>query len=90
MTSVTKTTKDETTPNAAFAERVLSKYGLATLLALGFFYWVTTDVSGSIKAVQVTLSDHISESTYYLRQVCINTAKDETQRAACIAPRVGH
>jgi len=71
-------------------ERILAKYGLATVLALFFVYWLTSDISGTMRAIQSTLNEHISESTYYLRQVCINTAQDEAQRAACIAARSGN
>jgi hypothetical protein len=74
-------------PQTATFAKVLEKYGLATVLALFFVWWVTSDLSGSVRAIQDTLTEHISESAYYMRQICLNTAQDESQRAACIAPR---
>jgi len=67
-------------------ERILAKYGLATVLAIAFFYWLTSDVSGTMRDIQRKLDDHISESAYYLRQICINTSTDEKGRAACQPP----
>ena len=69
---------------AAIAERILTKYGLATLLALAFFYWITSDVSGTMRDIREQLNGHVTETTFYLRQVCLNTAQNEAQRAACI------
>ena len=76
-----------TTPQTAFYEKVLTKYGLATFLAVFLVWWVTTGVSGSITQIQTALNEHISETAYYLRAICVNTAQDDSQRAACIAPR---
>jgi hypothetical protein len=70
------------------AERILTKYGLATVLAIAFFYWITSDVSGTVRDIQSRLNDHISETSFYLRQICINTAVDEKGRAACQPPAI--
>lgn len=64
-------------------ERVLSKYGAATLIALFLVWWVTSGVSGGIAAIQQSLRDHVSETTFYLHAICVNAAKDEGQRANC-------
>ena len=72
----------------AFYERILSKYGLPTAIALFLIYWVTSDVSGTMRAMQATLNEHMSESAYYLRAICLHVSKDEAERAECV-PRVG-
>lgn len=78
---------DQPSLNAmAAAERVLKQYGLATLLALAFFWWVTSDVSGTIRNVRDVLNEHVSSSTFYSRQICLNTARDEAARAGCTPP----
>lgn len=79
-----------TQPASSFYERTLSKYGLATALAIFFVYWITSDVSGTMRSIKDTLDGHITETAYYLRAICINTAQDDAQRSACVVPRVGH
>lgn len=79
-----------TQPSSSFYERVLSKYGLATALAVFFVYWITSDVSGTTRAIKTALDNHISETAYYLRAICINTSTDDAQRASCMLPRVEH
>jgi len=75
------------TPQTSFYEKVLTKYGLATFLAVFLVWWVTTGVSGNITAIKTALDEHISETAYYLRAICVNTAQDDNQRASCIVPR---
>lgn len=67
-------------------ERVLNRYGLATVLALFLVWWLTSGVSGSISAIQQSLHDHVAETTFFLRAICVNAAKDEGQRANCVPP----
>ena len=74
-------------PATAFYEKVLTKYGLATFLAVFLVWWVTADVSGAIKHIQASLNEHISENAYYLRGICLNTAQTDAQRANCIPPQ---
>ena len=69
---------------AAAAERILTKWGLATLLALGLVWWIATDVSGTMRDIRNKLDTHMNDTTFYLRQVCLNTATNESQRAGCI------
>lgn len=73
-------------PPIPFYAQIISKYGLATFLAVYLVWQLSTGVSGKIEKIQVSLNEHISETAYYLRQICINSAQDETQRAACLAP----
>ena len=68
-------------------ERMLAKYGLATILALMFFYWLTGGVTKDIAEIKAAQLQHDTETAYYMWRVCQNTAKDETQLAACIPPK---
>jgi hypothetical protein len=67
-------------------ERMLAKYGLATVLAVAFFWWLTSDVSGVMRETNATLKDHVRDSNFYLRQLCLNTAQTDAARAGCIPP----
>lgn len=68
------------------AERVLTKQGLATVLAISLVWWMAHDVSGAVRNIQQKLDAHITETAFYLRSICFNTATDEGQRAGCIPP----
>lgn len=68
----------------------LQKYGLATAIACFLIWWVTQDVSGTIRDIQTSLDQHISESAYYLRGICLNTSNTDAQRANCIPPAREH
>lgn len=79
------------TSNAiTLAERVLTKWGLATLLAIGLVWWIASDVSGTQHRIEAKLDTHMNESAYYLRAICLHTAKDESERAGCIPLQQGH
>lgn len=65
-------------------ERILTKYGAATLIALGLVWWLASNVSGQVAEVRKTLDAHVTETNFYLKNICINTAQIESQRAACI------
>lgn len=64
----------------------ISKFGLATILALGFFYWLTSSVEADIKEIKKSQLEHSTEAAYYMWRVCLNTAQDDASRAACIPP----
>lgn len=68
-------------------DKTLTKYGVATVIALFLVWWITGDVSGALKSIKGTLEEHVSENNFYLRQVCLNTATTESQRVGCIPPR---
>ncbi len=65
-------------------ERMLNKYGVAVVIALFLVWWMTTDISGRIGRMDDQLGDHVKETNFYLRQVCLNTAQTEAERAGCI------
>jgi hypothetical protein len=67
-------------------ERYISKYGAATAIALFLVWYLASDVSGSLRALKLALDNHVSETNFYLRAICNNTATTEGQRANCIAP----
>lgn len=66
-------------------ERILTKYGAATAIALFLVWWLASDVSGQISAVRATLAGHVVETNFYLRQICLNTSKDPQQAMGCNA-----
>lgn len=69
------------------SERIASlsqKYGPMAAIGLFLVWWMASDVSGSLKALTETLNNHASETAFYMRQVCLNTAQNEAQRAGCI------
>ena len=59
------------------------KYGVAGAIALFLVWWLASNVSGQVTKIQETLGAHVTETNFYLRQICLNTARDETQRAGC-------
>lgn len=62
---------------------VLRQHGPSVVISLWFTYWLTSQVSTAIASVQRDLSEHMRMSSFYSRQICINTAKDDVQRAGC-------
>lgn len=62
---------------------VLRQHGPSVVIALWFTYWLTAQVSATIAAVQRDLTEHMRLSSFFSRQICINTARDEVQRASC-------
>lgn len=73
--------------NASPWERILTKYGAATAIALFMVYWLTSGVSGDVRTLREDVKSHISETNFYLRAICVNVATTEGQRANCIIPR---
>lgn len=75
---------------AGRAEKLLNRYGLATLLVIAlsaFLIFVVdremVDLKAQLRETEDQLRIHMSESAFYMRQTCINTAQNEAQRAAC-------
>lgn len=66
--------------------RILFRYGLATVIALGLVVWIAFSVSFDIRRMREDLSTHSMETSFYARQTCINTAQTEAQRASCNPP----
>lgn len=63
--------------------RVVDRYGPWVALAGFLVWWLTTDISGNVKATRDIVINHVVESNFYMRQICLNTAKDDAQRANC-------
>jgi hypothetical protein len=61
-----------------------NKYGIPGALALLLTWWLASDVSGTLRALAENLNTHSSETAYYMRQVCLNTAQNEAQRSGCL------
>jgi hypothetical protein len=39
-----------------------------------------------MRETNATLKDHVRDSNFYLRQLCLNTAQTDAARAGCIPP----
>jgi hypothetical protein len=63
-------------------KEILKTHGPITVIALFLIYWLTTGISEELAAH----IDATSRLEYYLRQVCLNTANSEAERAGCIPP----
>jgi hypothetical protein len=74
---------------AASAERVLSKHGFATLVALGLTWWLAMVATKTLWQMSATLQGHVIESSFYQHQICLNTATTPLAAAACTPPQ-GH
>lgn len=69
------------------AERVLSRYGLGTLLAISLTIWLVMEISRGVQNINAMLSGHISDSNFYLRALCVNSADTSQKLANCQAPQ---
>ena len=63
---------------------VANKYGVPAALALFLTYWMANDVAGTLRKLDRELADHVSETNFYLRAICINAAESEGERANCL------
>lgn len=59
------------------------KLGIPGVIAIFLIWWVTTVVFAKVGSIEQTLNEHVATTNFYLRQVCLNTAKDETHERAC-------
>ena len=66
---------------------ILAKFGPITAIAVGVVWWLTYSLSGDLHAVKASQERHAMETAFYLRALCVNSAKDDAQRAACIPTR---
>lgn len=82
---------DILSPNGAAnaAERVLRKDGPVALIALGLTCFIAWLMASGVADLKKTLADHVSDSSFYMRQICLNTASTDTQRAGCWPPTQG-
>jgi hypothetical protein len=62
--------------------KVLYRYGVPAVIALGLTYTLTHDVSANVAAMR---AEH-QEIRFYLRAICINGAFSDADRARCVPP----
>lgn len=72
--------------NGSTLIRLLDRFGPWVVIAGFLIYWVTNGLSAKVDAINSSVTSHVSESNFYMRQICLNTAKDDAQRASCIPP----
>lgn len=65
---------------------VANKYGALAAIALFLTWWLASDVSGSIRTLTFTLNAHASDTAYYMRAICINSADTAQKLANCQPP----
>ena len=89
-------------PPAGWWDRAMDRWGLPTVAAvlLGalLYQFVSRDLvtmQAASLETQRLISEHVAESRldqtevrYLLRQICLNGADTEAERAACVLPRV--
>ena len=63
--------------------QVVLKYGPITVIAGFLTYYMVGNIAGDIKSMKEDLHSHMSEQHFYLRQLCINTARDERGMQQC-------
>ena len=62
--------------------RIVATVGVPSLISLLLVWFL---VSGIVSDVQAMRTEH-QELRFYLRAICVNTAKTEAERAACVLP----
>lgn len=74
--------------------RILERYGLATLLAIVFVWFLVQVVTVKLDGMQAALERHMEDTsqalhqlTWYSRALCLNSADDEAQRLSCLLPQ---
>lgn len=60
------------------------KLGVPAVLAMFLTYSIINLWTGDLADMKLEIRNHIIESGYYMRQICINTAMTEGQRAQCM------
>ncbi len=69
--------------------RVIYLYGIPGALCLFLVYLLAINVPSAIADIAkdvVSLKQDHRDQSYYLRAICMNLAKDDTQRALCVPP----
>lgn len=67
--------------------RGVYRYGVPSVIALFLVYSMNKTVASDIATIHEELNQHIAEQRFYLRAICLNTAKDEAGRALCVPPQ---
>ena len=63
--------------------RVTLKAGLPVAVSIYLIWLMSATITTGLDAIGTELHDHTSESRYFMRQICINTSKTDSERAAC-------
>jgi hypothetical protein len=69
--------------------RILFLYGIPGFIALYLVYQGTQGFGATLTTIRDDLRVHMSETGFYMRQICVNTAKDDAARAGCYPPQIG-
>lgn len=93
------TALDEPEANGrSVVKQILTQHGPIALIALFLIWWTTQTLAPAIReqrdelkseltGMRQTLGQHVVDmqiQRYYLRQICLNSAKDQTQRDGCL------
>lgn len=62
--------------------RAVERFGVLAAFA-AFLLWYVTLGPGNDRTLADTLNRHVTETQFYLRAICLNTAQSDNQRAAC-------
>lgn len=74
---------DTLAPNYA---KALKDYGALGVIAMFLVWWMASGIATDVRMVKDMVRDHVSESNFYLRAICVNGAHDEKERANCVVP----
>ncbi len=77
---------DEMNGNTPMWVKVLYRYGVPAVIALGLTWTLTHDVAANVSAMR---AEH-QEIRFYLRAICINSATSEAEWARCVPPTDAH
>lgn len=73
--------------------QALGKYGPIAVLAIGLSWFLATTVDAQLRLLNTTLSAHVRQTNteqrelrWFLRAVCYNTARTQSERDACTPP----
>lgn len=59
------------------------RLGVPSAIAAFLLWYLVSNVSANISAIRQKMDEHVMESAIYLRAICVNTAKNESERATC-------
>lgn len=72
--------EDEMNGDTPVWVKVLYRYGVPAVIALGLTWTLTHDVSANVAAMR---AEHM-ELRFYMRAICINSAQSEADMARCV------
>lgn len=87
ISSDTEGSQQESVTNKNLLQLVvmgLRDYGLGVVIAAYMVWWSTHTMGDRLEAIQHSLTEHISATSYLMQQICINTARDESAVRLCL------